>query len=231
MNNAPLYPLNDGIGRVELVDSMGDDLAVVNAARVSYGKESVAFSDKDAKLIAYLAEHGHTSPFRHVVLKFRIKAPEFVARQAYKHVVGSDYSFKDTAWNEISQRYVQVPLEFYTPSHWREQSSTNKQAGIGEVSRSVWAAQHYETAVKFAAATYLDLIETGVAREQARLVLPLSVYTEWIWTASLQAVAHFIKLRDHEGAQEEIRLYARALHELASTVAPVALSELLKESQ
>jgi thymidylate synthase (FAD) len=220
-------------GFVELVDSMGSDLTVVNSARVSFGKRKQTLSDGDIKLIRYLAEHKHWSPFRHVQLQFHCKVPEFVARQWYKHVVGISYSEAPTvdhAWNEISMRYVDASeFKFYTPDGFRRQSENNKQASTDETVfdpdgtlRAEYIA-HCEKSMDL----YHRLLEHGVAREQARGVLPLNIYTEFYWTVSLQALVNFIQLRQHEGAQYEIRLFADALAQLARQVVPHSFDSLL----
>ena len=222
--------LGDDIGRLELIDWLGDDLTVVNTARVSYGKESETFSEADGKLLTFLATHGHLSPFRHVQLQFRVKAPIFIKNQWMKHMVGAEVAFKDQPWNEVSQRYVKSDLEFYIPLQWRKQATKNKQASAGVLDEVDQLAcndmlEHYYDYVK---ATYVRFLELGIAREQARIILPLATYTEWIWTASLQAVVHFILLRDHPGAQWEIRQYALAMREMCEYVAPMATAELLR---
>lgn len=215
-------------GYIELIDHMGSDLTVVNAARVSFGKHKTVFDDNDRKLISYLASHKHMSPFRHVQLQFRIKAPEFVMRQWYKHVVGITYGDRcvDHAWNEISGRYT-TNTEYYYPKYFRKQSLDNKQASIDEkVNDNDRLQALYSSFIQMAKMTYIDLLSAGVAKEQARCVLPVSFYTEVIWTVSLEAVANFIRLRDHDGAQWEIREYAKAVRELSKQVAPVALEAL-----
>lgn len=220
-------------GFVELVDAMGTDLTVVNSARVSFGKRKTSLSDGDRKLIAYLAEHKHWSPFRHVQLQFHCKVPEFVARQWYKHVVGIAYSEApavDHAWNEISLRYVNASeFDFYAPEGFRTQSENNKQASTDALVSDPTGQllQNYNEHCQHALNLYQQLIEQGVAREQARGVLPLSIYTEFYWTISLQALTNFIHLRRHEGAQYEIRLYADAVETLARQVVPVSLDALL----
>jgi thymidylate synthase (FAD) len=219
----------DDIGFVEVVDHMGSDLTTVNSARVSYGGRSTILNDKDKKLINYLAKNDHTSPFRHAMITFHVKCPEFVARQWYKHIVGCNFSVGDSishGWNEISGRYVEYTPEFYTPKTLRMQSTDSKQASsetskLDKYSGAVLA----RTAMSFK--TYKDLLEAGVAKEQARMVLPFNTYTEYYWTASLHAVAHFCKLRDHEHAQYEIREYAKAVSELARVVFPHSFDALM----
>jgi thymidylate synthase (FAD) len=220
-------------GFVELVDAMGNDLTVVNSARVSFGKRKTELSSADSKLIRYLAEHKHWSPFRHVQLQFHCKVPEFVARQWYKHVVGIAYSeapVVDHAWNEISLRYVDASeFNFYTPEGFRQQSENNKQASTDElVADPNHALQdEYRAHCIHALHLYQKLIESGVAREQARGVLPLNIYTEFYWTISLQALANFVHLRKHPSAQYEIRLFADALERLARQVVPVSFDALM----
>lgn len=220
-------------GFVELVDAMGSDLTVVNSARVSFGKRKTSLSDGDKKLIQYLAEHKHWSPFRHVMLQFHCKVPEFVARQWYKHVVGiayTDSATVDHAWNEISLRYVDASeFDFYTPAGFRRQSEDNKQASTDDLVADPGNAllNDYQKQCQSALDLYHRLVEHGVAREQARGVLPLNIYTEFYWTASLQALVNFIVLRQHAGAQYEIRLYADALEKLAKDVVPVSFAALL----
>ncbi len=220
-------------GFVELVGALGDDLTVVNAARVSFGKRKTELSDGDKKLIRYLAEHQHWSPFRHVQLQFHCKVPEFVARQWYKHVVGIAYSevpTVDHAWNEISLRYVDASqFEYYTPQGFRKQSEDNKQASTDDILEDAGDTLRlrYQAHSKAAFELYEEMIVAGVAKEQARGVLPLNIYTEFYWTASLQAVVNFIKLRQHPGAQFEIREYANAIQDLTKLVVPTSFEALL----
>lgn len=224
-------------GFVERVGSLGSDLTVVNAARVSFGKRKAELSDGDAKLIRYLAVHQHWSPFRHVQLQFHCKVPEFVARQWYKHVVGIAYTevpTVDHAWNEISLRYVDAShFEFYVPQGFRKQSEDNKQASMDEtVDDPGDTLRHrFRQQCQGALTLYEEMILAGVAKEQARGVLPLSIYTEFYWTASLQAVVNFIKLRKHPGAQFEIREYANAIESLTKTVVPISYAALMEEGK
>ncbi len=223
--------LGDNIGFIELVDSMGSDLTIANSARVSFGKRKSNLDDQDKKLINYLAKNKHFSPFRHVQFQFHIKAPEIVGRQAYKHIIGSDYTFKDHAWNEISGRYVIYDNEFYIPTKFRKQSSNNKQASTDEEidkDKLLAAKTTYETCIEHAYSCYKTMIELGVSKEQARGLLPVSFYTEWYWTASLQAVVNFIQLRNTEHAQWEIRQFAIAMKELTQKVVPIGLEALLQ---
>lgn len=203
-------------GFVELVDQMGDDLSVVNAARVSFGKRKSEFDNNDKKLVKYLWEHKHTSPFRHASLQFHIKAPIFVLRQWMKHQVGC-------SWNEISGRYVQFEYEFYEPDNYRKQSTNNKQGSFGSIEKQEDAKSIFETAMLYSIRDYNRLLELGVCKEQARLLLPVSLYSECYWTCSLQAVMHFIHLRDEEHAQWEIQEYARGVKELIKPLFPHTL--------
>ncbi|HAY33730.1 MAG TPA: FAD-dependent thymidylate synthase [Bacteroidetes bacterium] len=210
-------------GFIEVLDKLGTDLTVVNSARVSFGKRKEKFDDNDRKLVKFLAKNKHWSPFRHLMVQFHVKAPEFVMRQWYKHVVGietsSSSSAKDHAWNEISGRYVPVS-DFYVPSNWRRQSQDNKQASEGSIDDQKIASDIFETAMSDILGSYEKLLEAGVAKEQARMILPLNQYTEVYWTASFQAIMNFIELRDEATAQWEIREYAIAMKELMHEIFP-----------
>ena len=204
-------------GYIELVDTLGDDLTPVNAARVSFGGRSETFEEKDRKLSKFLIKHKHFSPFRHQHCMFIIKAPEFVMRQWYKHVVGiettSSHVTKDHAWNEISGRYVPYD-EFYEPTEFRKQSEDNKQASDGLVENQKNAKKVWEMGQNVAISCYRQLLDMGMAKEQARSILPLTVYTKVWWTASFQSVMNFIELRDEPTSQVEIQDYARGLKEI-----------------
>ena len=210
-------------GYIEVVDTLGDDLTPVNAARVSFGGRSEEFTDKDRKLSKFLIKHKHHSPFRHQTIQVIIKAPEFVMRQWYKHVVGiettSAHVTKDHAWNEISGRYVPYD-EFYLPTEFRKQSDDNKQASDGLVEDQIKATMKWRDAQSDVIKTYNDLLDMGVAREQARSILPLTVYTKVWWTASFQSVMNFIELRDEPTSQVEIQDYARAMRKIMLTFFP-----------
>ena len=203
-------------GFIEVIDSLGNDLTVVNSARVSFGKRKEKFDKSDERLVRYLAKHKHYSPFRHLQIQFHIKAPEFVMRQWYKHVVGiettSNSSVKDHAWNEISGRYVPVE-DYYIPSIFRKQSEDNKQASEGEIESQDLADFIWNSTLKSTTDAYESLLKLGVAKEQARVILPLSQYTEVYWTASFQAVMNFIELRNEKTSQIEIQEYAKSLLE------------------
>jgi thymidylate synthase (FAD) len=210
-------------GFIEVIDHLGTDLTVSNSARVSFGKRKYKYDKSDERLVRYLAKNKHYSPFRHLMVQFHIKAPEFVMRQWYKHVVGiettSSSITKDHAWNEISQRYVPVD-EFYVPEVFRAQSEDSKQASSGKIEKQEEAAEAYTKAQQVIKHYYDKLLDLGVAKEQARALLPLSCYTEVYWTASFQAIVNFIELRDEPTAQWEIREYAKVLKKQMISIYP-----------
>ena len=212
-------------GFVEVIDTLGSDLTVVNSARVSFGKRKEVYDKSDRALVKFLAKYKHFSPFRHMVVQFHLKAPEFVMRQAYKHVVGiettSNSSTKDHAWNEISGRYTPVS-DYYIPEVWRKQSDDNKQASEGEldVLQQKRMTHIYERYLLDVERVYETMVKSGMAKEQARVVLPLSQYTEVYWTASFQAIMNFIELRDEKTAQWEIQQYAKCLKEMMYDIYP-----------
>ncbi|BAZ44540.1 thymidylate synthase complementing protein [Chondrocystis sp. NIES-4102] len=221
-------PLNDGKSRIELIDSMGNDLSIVNDARASFDKTSDYLDEKDIKLINYLIKHQHTSPFRSVVFKFKIKAPLYVCRQWWKHVIASNHNDEQLGWNERSFRYVAIDdsNEFYIPTTFRKQSKNNKQATIGaiEAELNTKAIAIYQDTCENSYQAYSKLLSLGVGREQARGVLVPSVYTSWVWTVSLQALLNFISLRMGAGAQSEIGAYATAIVELIEPLVPVSIA-------
>lgn len=220
-------PLGDGQSRIELIDSMGNDLSIVNDARASFDKTSYQLNDQDIKLINYLIKHQHTSPFRGVVFKFKIKAPLYICRQWWKHVIASNHNEEQLGWNEKSFRYVAIDdsNEFYLPTTFRKQSKSNKQATSGslEEKQNSEAISIYKQQCETSYQAYSKLLSLGVGREQARGVLVPSVYTSWVWTVSLQALLHFIDLRRGSGAQSEIGAYAQAIVELIKPIVPVAM--------
>ncbi len=209
-----LDPLKDSISSVELVRVSGTDVDVANAARVSYGKFVTEISERDKKLIRFLVKHKHTSPFEHNQLSFRIKAPLFVTRQWMRHRMHS--------YNEISYRYVKAPVEFYYPQAWRYQDKVNKQGSQGAFTNDD-SMGLYKASIEQSYAAYEKLLEQGVCREQARALLPLATYTEFIFTSNLHALMHFMQLRLSAGAQKEIRNYAACLLSLALPHFPVSL--------
>jgi thymidylate synthase (FAD) len=222
--------------KATLKGHMGSDLSVVNAARVSFGKEAQALGwewydyedgsasgeyiavleEKDQKLIRYLAKHKHLSPFGHSFASFHVKAPIFVARQLVKH--------KFLRWNEISRRYVDDEPEVYVPDVWRGRSADKKQGSEGEVDasgvavgRSIWAARE----------AYQQLLDVGVAPEQARMVLPQSTLTEFWWSGSLDAWASMCKLRCAEDTQYESRIVADQISKIMGDLFPVSWNALM----
>ena len=199
---------------VTYVDHMGSDLSVVNAARVSFGKKSdwlprvhngeqLVLTPKDAKLISYLAKHQHKSPFNHAFATFHIKAPIFVACQLQKH----EYM----PWNEISRRYVDSEPEFYQPNVWRGRSEDKKQGSDGVVDVSYKSISALAKHEMWCMKTYKQLLEDGIAPEQARMVLPQSMITEWYWSGSVHAFAKMCGLRLKPDAQYETRLVAEQI--------------------
>lgn len=203
-------------GFVRYVDHMGSDLSIVNSARVSFGKQVDEIKPRDQRLINYLWSHEHTTPFRHAYMTFHIKAPIFVLRQWQKHQIGC-------SWNEMSGRYVVFDCEFYHPETFRLQSSNNKQGSFGQIDDQTQANSIYENAMLYSIRDYNRLLELGVCKEQARMLLPNSLYTECYWTASLQAVMHFLKLREDSHAQLEIQEYAKAVRAISEEYFPIAL--------
>lgn len=202
-----------GGGVVELVDAMRTDPAakIVQAARVSHdGDTRQHTAEQDARLRARLIAEAHATPFRHSPITLHVKAPEFIARQWYKHVIGGAYSFNDSPWNEISQRYTAVH-DFYVPSAVHTQATKNKQAAADIHPASHALTSHIRRAITESVQAYYGLLDAGVAREEARIVLPLAMYTRWYWTASQQALKHFVRLRASSDAQGLMREYAAAV--------------------
>lgn len=187
---------------------------VAQAARVSYGNED---SEKPSqRLIEFLAREEHTSPFRHSPISIIVQCPEMVARQWYKHVVGGPYAFVDTGWNEISGRYVEYD-KFYIPPELYGQSKSSKQGSTDTpVTDSPLFRGWMLGAVESLTVIYQRMIAAGVAKEQARLILPVSLYTRFMWTASQQALYHFVRLRTKPDAQREIRAYAAVLDDICA---------------
>ena len=230
---------------VKTIDHMGDDLTVVNAARVSFAKESAAqdneytdieynswsgsipvLLESDKKLINYLGKHNHWSPFGHCQLQFRIKAPVFVARQLVKHQVG-------LTWNEVSRRYVNIEPEFYTPEIWRGVAENKKQGSSDEeidinpsTNGNPQMVNIYQHALKTCNWTYEHLLKLGVAPEQARMVLPQSMMTEWYWSGTLYAFARVCNLRCKNDVQFETRIIANQIDEQARKLFPISWKAL-----
>lgn len=207
--------------KVEYIEHMGDDLSIVNAARVSFGKQKQAFDEKDYRLLVYLVKHEHMSPFRHAVVKLRITCPIFVERQWFKHQIGA------TA-NSISGRYVQYDLGYWTPDTLRKGSASIKQGSLEEpVERHEEALKLYHETCDHVWKVYDQLInEYGVCKEQARTLLGLNTNTQFMFTASLQAWWHFYRLRTDSHAQYEIRQYAYKVGEIMQELFPNAWKSL-----
>lgn len=213
---------------VELIDKMGTDLSVVNAARVSFDKKSAWEEDKlksgDERLIKFLAEHNHWTPFGHAALSFHIKAPIFVARQLVKHTVG-------LVWNEVSRRYVDSVPEIYYPDSWRKRNEDKKQGSYEDQFVNVKDLSSSAEAVCNASiAYYKDLLAAGVCAEQARMVLPQNIFTEWYWSGSLIAFARVCNLRCKKDTQLETRLVAEQIDTITQELFPVSWKYLRKHS-
>jgi thymidylate synthase (FAD) len=196
----------------------GTDLATVNSARVSFNKRSDELSKKDAKLVSYLSEHRHTSPFNHAYATFRVKAPIFVARQLVKH----EY----LPWNEVSRRYVDDEPEFYVPDVWRGRSADKKQGSEGVVKLEGVDEQIVDDYAAEALTAYQVLLEAGVAPEQARMVLPQSTMTEWWWSGTVGAWAKMCNLRCKPDTQLETRIVADKISDKMGELFPVSWSAL-----
>ena len=207
--------------KVKLIDHMGSDLTVVNAARVSFSKTSEwgtmpfaegpvegLLSEGDERLIKYLAKHNHWSPFGHASMQFHVKAPIFVARQLVKHQVG-------LVWNEVSRRYVDTEVEFYEPWDWRLAAEDKKQGSSEETIKYDISSVH-----KSCKETYEDMLKSGIAPEMARMVLPQSMMTEWYWSGTLMAFARVCNLRCKPDAQVETQMVADQIDVLAKELFP-----------
>ena len=216
-------------GYLRLVDVMGSDLSVVNAARASYDKESSVMSNKDEGLINFLVKNYHDSPLRHATMTFEVYAPLMVARQWWKHIVASTHLDDSEGWNESSRRYVTETPKFYVPE-WRGEAPHGKQGSSDSVSESIGEeatnalVEHYARSEKL----YEHAMANGIASEQARLFLPAyGLYVRWRWTASLNAVLNFVSLRLGEGAQSEIVQYAEVVSEALEDNFPVTFEAWL----
>ena len=228
MKSIELY--GDGIGKVELVESMGSDLTVVNSARVSFGKHKEELDDKDEKLIDYLIRHKHTSVLEHCVVTFRFKVPLFVRSQHHRH--------RTWSYNEISRRYTDFNIEFYEPKEYRKQHASNRQASTTETFNPMFhnegfGIEHPASSIvaghfKYSLNLFNKLIDNGVCREQARMVLPQAMYTEYYGTVCLSNLLKFIDLRSHEGAQWEIQKVAEACLDIANDLYPKTVAAYRK---
>jgi thymidylate synthase (FAD) len=222
---------NDNIGRVDYVNHMGDDLTVVNSARVSFGVQKEKLNDRDKKLINYLIRHKHTSTLEHNLVTFRFHVPLFVRSQHHRH--------RTWSYNEISRRYTDVNIKFYEPNAFRTQHKSNRQASNSqelinpEIMSGVTEAMEQTTSlVRFHHAESLSLfhrmIEAGVCREQARGILPQNMYTEYYGTTNANNLFKFISLRMHEGAQWEIQKVAEACLEIAYDLYPITTTAFIE---
>ena len=220
--------------KVELVDYMGSDLSTVNSARVSFDKESKfeeytdGLSGKDEKLVKYLADHKHLTPFRHNAIQIRCTAPIFLARQLGKHQAG-------LSWNEVSRRYVDTPPEFYTPDEWRGRPDGSIKQGSGsliqlpQMKDHGWVTDPYTYATNACQKADETMLDAGVAPEMARMVLPQSMMTTWIWSGNLLAFAHVYKERIADGAQLEVQHFAKELGDILNSIFPVSFKALKGE--
>jgi thymidylate synthase (FAD) len=208
---------------VSRIDSMGSDLTVANAARVSFAKHKEELDEGDEKLIKFLAEHGHWSPFSHVFMQFKIDAPIFVARQLQKHQVG-------LAWNEVSRRYVDSEPEFYSPPEWRRRATDKKQGSMSEPVPSQKVVnsikKEYDTV---ALDCYNRLLKLKVCPEQARMLLPQDMMTSWYWSGSVYAFSRVCNLRLKEDAQAETREVAQSISNHCAIEFPISWKNLVKE--
>ena len=222
----------DDIGAVEYVSHMGTDLSVVNAARVSFGTEKREVDEKDIKLINYLMAHNHSSPFEHCVLTFKFTVPLFIRSQHHRH--------RTWAYNEISRRYTSVDMNFYSPSNFRSQHVSNRQASTGDLVDPVLDSSYFHSGLEFASESvrkhnsnslnlYNALIKSGVCREQARGVLPQNLYTQYFGTVNLHNLLKFVSLRVHEGAQWEIQQVAKACLQVAKEHFPHSVQAYAKK--
>tara|TARA_A100001015_G_C14879239_1_gene667673 strand:- start:224 stop:928 length:705 start_codon:yes stop_codon:yes gene_type:complete len=221
----------DGIGSVEYISHMGSDLSVVNAARVSFGAEKDELDERDQKLINYLMEHNHTSPFEHCAVTMRFTVPLFIRSQHHRH--------RTWAYNEISRRYTSVDMQFYAPSEFRTQHKSNRQAssdnlinptinssylmhGVDDASSAL--LKHHSTSLSL----YNGMIDAGICREQARGVLPQNLYTQYYGTVNLHNLLKFVSLRVHKGAQWEIQQVARACLEIVKKHFPCSVESYIR---
>jgi thymidylate synthase (FAD) len=211
---------------ITLIDKMGSDLTVVNAARVSFANKHEELNDKkDSRLISFLAKHGHWSPFAHCSMQFHIRAPVFIARQLVKHQVG-------LSWNEVSRRYVDLEVEFYEPTMWRGKADDKKQGSSDkkiDINPRKFMVNDYQQVMKSAKWTYEELLRKGVAPEQARMVLPQSMMTEWYWSGTLYAFARVCNLRLDKTAQKETQFVAEVISLQAKEIFPISWKYLVEE--
>tara|TARA_R110002072_G_scaffold117413_4_gene248493 strand:+ start:5593 stop:6321 length:729 start_codon:yes stop_codon:yes gene_type:complete len=220
---------DDGIGRVDYISHMGSDLTVVNSARVSFGVEKSELDNRDRKLIKYLIRHRHTSTLEHCAVTFKFTVPLFVRSQHHRH--------RTWSYNEISRRYTDKGLQFYLPKEFRTQHKSNRQASNpdelanpvivhdwSDYGEGIRASEILEMQTNRALEVYRDLMSNGVCREQARMILPQNLYTEYYGTVNMSNLLKFIDLRTHEGAQWEIQKAAEACLDIATDLFPVTVN-------
>ena len=205
-------------GFVMLYDymNMPAQLKAVNVARASYQKSKEVYDDKDKRLLDFCGREGHTSIFRHSYITLQVRCPEVIGRQWWKHIIGSEYTFKDTGWNEVSGRYIRYK-DFYQPRQLYRQH-TNKKQGASDIEheRSEEFLERWSMMQALTVNLYNDMIDAGVANEQARFILPMGTFTEFYWTASAQALHHFVSLRNKPDAQSLMQDYAQAVNAICS---------------
>ena len=231
--NKTIYLYDDNIGRVDYVQHMGSDLTVVNSARVSFGVEKQSLDNRDLKLINYLIKHKHTSTLEHCSVTFRFTVPLFVRSQHHRH--------RTWSYNEISRRYTSKDLEFYLPNEFRGQHKSNRQASnldelidpviipdLHDTGYGITASRLLKRATDNCISIYNQMLKTGVCREQARMILPQNLYTEYYGTVNLNNLLKFIDLRTHEGAQWEIQKVAEACLEIATELWPASVNSYRK---
>lgn len=235
--NKEYYLYNDKIGKIDLVQSVGEDITVVNSARVSFGVEKKELDDKDIKLIKYLINHKHTSTLEHNIATFRIKVPLFVRSQHHRH--------RTWSYNEISRRYTSLNLEFYEPELFRTQHKSNRQSSnvlenidpiinidtpVSTQPMKIKASDLLKKHHKESVILFDKLIDQGVCREQARGVLPQNLYTEYYATANLNNILKFIELRTHDGAQWEIQQLAFRMLDLIKEIWPITVESFINRN-
>jgi len=222
-------------GYVRLIDTMGSDLSIVNAARVSYDKESLTFSEPDKRLLSFLVREEHMSPFRHAALTFEVYAPLLVARQWWKYAVGSTHADDQNGWNESSRRYITEKEEFYIPQpgQWRGKPANSKQGSAelpADVNENLYT-YGLEAHIASGVAQYQQAMADGIAPEQARLFLPAySMYVRWRWTTSLAAALHFLQQRLAHDSQFEIQQYARAVADFVEKQFPESYKIIMENN-
>ena len=201
-----------GCGEASLLQVMGSDLSIINAARVSFASASAEFGEREAKLLRFLAENRHTSPFEHCTLQFYCRVPLFVARQHMRH--------RTWSYNEISRRYTSARLDVYRPNMLMQQDAIRRQCSAGQIEEPELPFELLDRAISTSLDVYQRLIDSGVSREQARMVLPCSTFTEYVATVNLHNLGHFLRLRLKSDAQFEIRVLAEAMREMAQVHFP-----------